>query len=347
VLEMIRPAAAGSSMLSRFFLVPSIALVVFATAGSAHAQDAQAQAQGRALFNDGVGLFARGDYEAACPKLEASLKAYPGIGTRGKLAECYEKLGRYASAWAAYREVAQLAMRGGDPTREQVASARAKALEPKLSYVTITLPPANDSPGLVVKRGGVELERAKLGSAEPVDSGAITVEVSAPGRKTFSTQLTAVQGQSVKLEVPTLVPSAESTAPPPPPPTAFVEPPTVHGDPPAWQKPVGLVLMGVGVVGMGVGTVFGLSAKSKYDGAFADGGGCDRATKQCDAPGQSAIDDARSKATLSTILFIAGGAATVAGAVVFLTAPSSRPRAIQVAPTGYAGGGGLLLSGSL
>ncbi|CAN5882225.1 hypothetical protein BH11MYX4_BH11MYX4_54860 [soil metagenome] len=335
-------------MLSRFLLVPSIALVVLATAGAAHAQDAQTQAQGRALFNDGAALFARGDYAAACPKFAASIKAYSGISTRGTLAECYEKLGRYASAWAAYREVAQLAMRSGDPTREQVASARAKALEPKLSYVTLTLPPGNDSPGLIVKRGGVEIERAKLGSAEPVDSGAITVEISAPGRKTFSTQLTAVQGQSVKLEIPALAPSGEGTAPPPPPPTTFTEPPTaVHGDPPAWQKPVGLVLVGVGVVGMGVGTVFGLSAKSKYDGAFADGGGCDRATKQCDAPGQSAIDDARSKATLSTILFIAGGALTVAGAVVFITAPSSRARALQVAPTGYAGGGGLSLSGTL
>lgn len=345
-------------MLSRFLLAPTIALVVLGTAGPAHAQDAQTQAQGRALFTDGAALFARGDYEAACPKFEASLKAYAGIGTRGKLAECYEKLGRYASAWLAYREVAQLSMRSGDPTREQVASARAKALEPKLSYVTISLPPANDSPGMVIKRGGVPLERSKLGSAEPVDAGAIAVEVSAPGRKTFSTQLTAVQGQSVKFEIPALLPSNEIqiVAPPPSPPSPvvppapapFTEPPSaVHGDPPAWQKPVGLTMLGVGVIGMGVGTVVGLSAKSKYDGAFADGGGCDRATKQCDAPGQSAIDDARSKATLSTIFFVAGGALTVAGAVVFITAPSARSRALQVAPTGYAGGGGLALSGTL
>lgn len=319
---------------------------------SAPALAQDAQAQGRALFNDGTALFARGDFEAACPKFEASLKAYPGIGTRGKLAECYEKLGRYASAWAAYREVAQLAMRSGDPVREQVASARAKALEPKLSYVTISLAPSNDSPGLVIKRGGVELERAKLGSAEPVDSGAIAVEITAPGRKAFSTQLTAVQGQSVKFDVPSLVPSGSDSAPPPPPPPpppkeTLTEPPGVHGDPPAWQKPTGLVVLGLGVVGLGVGTVFGLSARSKYNSAFEGGGGCDRATKQCDAPGQASIDDARSKATLSTILFAAGGALTVAGAIIFITAPSSRSRALTVAPTGYAGGGGLSLSGTL
>ena len=337
-------------MLSRFLrrsVVPSIALIGIATAATpARAQDAQAQAMGRALFNEGTTLFNKGDFEAACPKFEASLKNYPGLGTRGKLAECYEKLGRYASAWAAYREVAQLAMRSGDPTREQVASGRAKSLEPKLSYLTITLPPANDVPGLVIKRGTAELERAKLGSAEPVDSGGITIEISAPGRKTFTTQLTAMQGQSTKFEVPSLVPTESAVAPPPPPPPSGAEPPGVHGDPPAWQKPVGLVLVGVGVVGMGVGGVFGLSAKSKYNGAF-DGGGCDRATKSCDAPGQSAVDDARSKATLSTILFAAGGALTVAGAVVFLTAPSSSARALKVSPTTYAGGAGLSVSGAL
>ena len=320
-------------------------------------QDAQTQALGRSLFNEGVALFNKGDYEAACPKLEASLKNFAGIGTRGKLAECYEKLGRYASAYAAYREVAQLATRSGDPAREQIASERAKSLEPKLSYVTVTLPPANDVPGLVIKRDGHELDRSKLGSAEPVDAGNISIDVSAPGRKTFNGHVAVMQGLSVRFEVPSLLvdgPAAAapvaSVAPPPAPAPAPAkdEPaPIVHdGDPPRWQKPLGLVLIGAGVVGVGVGGYFGLAAKSKYDSAF-DGGNCDRATKACDPFGQASVDDARSKATVSTILFGAGAALAVAGAVMFLTAPSSRPRALQVVPTTYAGGGGLTIGGLL
>jgi hypothetical protein len=336
-------------MHSRFLLVSAIAaMAVVMAAAPAQAQDAQAQ--GRALFNDGVTLFNRGEFEAACPKFEASLKQFPGLGTRGKLAECYEKLGRYASAWSAYRDVAQLAARGGDPTREQVARTRAKSLEPKLSYVTITLAPANDAPGLVIQRAGTEVERAKLGSAEPVDPGAITIEVSAPNRKTLTIQITAMQGESTTVEIPALVPIervvAPAPAPPPPPTTTMAEPSTVYGDPPAWQKPVGLVLVGAGVLGLGVGGIFGLAAQSKYDGAF-DGGGCDRPTKQCNAPGQSTVEDARSKAALSTILFAAGGALAIAGAVVFLTAPSSKPRAVRILPTTHAGGAGLSLSGAL
>ena len=338
-------------------LLNGIVVLALATAVThvtpALGQDAQSQALGRALFNEGVALFNKGDYEAACPKFEASLKSFAGIGTRGKLAECYEKLGRYASAYAAYREVAQLATRSGDPAREQVASERAKSLEPKLSYVTITLPPANDLPGLVIKRNGRELDRTKLGSAEPVDAGNISIDVSAPGRKTFNGHVAAMQGLSVRFEVPALSvdgPAAPAPIAPPPPPAAAAkdEPPPIvyNGDPPRWQKPLGIVLIGAGVVGVGVGGYFGLAAKSKYDSAF-DGGNCDRATKVCDPFGQSAIDDAHSKATLSTILFGAGAGLAVVGAVVFFTAPSSRPRALQVVPTTYAGGGGLTVGGLL
>ena len=329
----------------------------------ARAQDAGSQgtpqAIGRSLFNEGVALFNKGDYEAACTKLEASLKAFSGIGTRGKLAECYEKLGRYASAYVAYREVAQLATRSGDPAREQIASERAKSLEPKLSYVTVTLPPANDLPGLVIKRNGREIDRSKLGAAEPVDAGNIAIDVSAPGRKTFNGHVAVMQGLAVRFEVPSLAVDAPARSDSPPPvassplssSTPKDEPPAsaIYGDPPRWRTPLGIVLIGAGAVGLGLGSYFGLSAKSKYDGAF-DNGSCDRATKACDASGQSATDDAHSKATISTIMFAAGAGLAVVGVVVLLTAPSSKPRAAQglrIAPTGYAGGGGGFVLGGV
>ena len=329
-----------------------VVLALAASASPARADDSPSQAAGRALFNEGVALFNKGDFEAACPKFEDSLKQFPGIGTRGKLAECYEKVGRYASAYQAYREVAQLATRTGDPAREQIASERAKSLEPKLSYVTVVLAPANDVAGLVVKRNGRELERAKLGAAEPVDSGSITIDVTAPGRKAFSGHLNVMQGLSLKFEVPFLAPLEANAAPATPlapsaPPSSPAEDgAAIHGDPPSWQRPLGFTLIGVGVAGLGIGSILGLSAKSKYDGAF-DGGGCDNANKTCDARGQSDVDSARSTATVSTIVFGAGAALGIAGVVVLLTVPSGKPRAVQVTPTAYAGGAGLSLGGSL
>src|SRR5580698_3214939 len=87
---------------------------IAATGGEALAQNAPDQAEARTLFDDGVRLFKAGDFPAACSKLGASYHLFAGIGTRGKLAECYEKVGRTASAWAMYREVAALAGKPGD-----------------------------------------------------------------------------------------------------------------------------------------------------------------------------------------------------------------------------------------
>lgn len=298
---------------------------------TAHAQ--QDPDKGRALFNEGVALFNEGKYDAACTKLEASLKALPGLGTRGKLAECYEKLGRMASAWALYKELAQLAMRAGDVTREKVANERAKALEPKLSYVTVSVG-GHDVPGLVVKRQGKELERSKLNVAEPVDPGTIAFEVTAPGKRPFSNSVNVAAGQSVTVQIPALENLASAAPPPPPPPQKddaqpTFPPPETESTP--WQKPTGLVVAGVGVVVLGVGGVFGLDAKGKYDAPFEDGR-CDKGTKQCDANGQSAIDDARSRATLSTIFVVSGVVLAAGGLVLYFTAPSGRRMGVSVTP---------------
>jgi len=50
--------------------------------------------------------------------------------------------------------------------------------------------------------------------------------------------------------------------------------------------------------------------------------------------GQKAVRDGRSKATISTVLVIAGGAAIAAGAVIYLTAPRARERttALRLVP---------------
>lgn len=169
----------------RLCLSLAIAVATASTlAPSARADEGQTRA--RALFEEGVALAKESRWADACPKLFPGI----GIGTRGKLAECYEHTGRVASAWRLWREVAQLAMRAGEPAREQLASEHAKALEPKLSYVTVSVAPGADTSGLVVKRDGHDLERAKLGAAEPVDPGAVAIEATAPGKKPFQTKLT-------------------------------------------------------------------------------------------------------------------------------------------------------------
>src|SRR5262249_38113298 len=52
------------------------------------------------LFDQGRAAMQRGDFAQACGLLERSQRIDPAVGTLLYLAECYEKSGRTASAWA-------------------------------------------------------------------------------------------------------------------------------------------------------------------------------------------------------------------------------------------------------
>lgn len=315
------------------------------------------QATGRTLFNEAQKLYAEGKFAQACTKLEASLKAFPGLGTRGKLAECYEKIGRFTSAWATYRDVARLAARANDTARERVASERAKALEPKMSSLTIAVSPERDVPGLTVKRNGVIVPRAEYGRAFPLDASTVVLEITAPDHQLFSAEVKVLVGQTASFEVPRLepivVPVAEAPPPPvnaaPTPPEAYR--PAENARHVSWQKPVGLTVLGLGIATAAVGGFFGISARSTYDDAF-DRGDCERGTNLCNAAGLASTDSASSKAAASTILLIGGGALAAGGLVLFFTAPSRARSAagldrLEVAPTTFVGGGGLTVRGAL
>ena len=159
---------------------PTAALLVAAVlfllaAAPAAAQDAANRAAAETLFDEGVRLLKKKQFREACPKFEESLKLVDGLGTRGKLAECYEKSERLASAWGMYREVASLAARRGEYDRQREAEKRAAALEPKLSYLTIVMaaPPAE----LSITVNGREIGSGALGTPIPVDAGTQTLVV--------------------------------------------------------------------------------------------------------------------------------------------------------------------------
>src|SRR5437868_1261848 len=77
------------------------------------AQSAGDKATSEALFSDGRKLMADKKYGEACPKFEASLKLDPGLGAMLNLADCYEKNGQTASAWAEFREASASARASG------------------------------------------------------------------------------------------------------------------------------------------------------------------------------------------------------------------------------------------
>src|SRR5262245_34306285 len=80
-------------------------------------------AAAQALFDEALKLMKKGRHAEACPKLTESQRLDPGVGTQFHLADCFENVGRVASAWALFLEVESVAKASSQPDREKVAAA--------------------------------------------------------------------------------------------------------------------------------------------------------------------------------------------------------------------------------
>jgi hypothetical protein len=152
--------------------------IVFLFAFEAAADPATAEA----LFSEGRKLMEQGNYAAACTKFEESNKAEAAVGTQLNLAMCWEKLGKNASAWAMYMQVANASNSSGRNDRAQLAQARAAALLPTLSKLTITVPTGMSAS---IRVDGVAWSAATTGTPMPVDPGRHVVEATAPNKPNF------------------------------------------------------------------------------------------------------------------------------------------------------------------
>jgi tetratricopeptide (TPR) repeat protein len=290
-----------------------------------YAQGGGNKAAAEALFVEGRNLMAAERFDEACPKFEASQELDPGLGTILNLAECYEKTGKTASAWAQYREAIPLARAAGSREREDLAQERAKLLQDRLS--TLTIRATGIDAALSVRRDGAPVQRAQLGTPIPVDPGEHVIEASAEGKQPWSTKVeVGADAAKVEVEIPPLAPAADSG----PPTGGDVTLDSGAASSGSGQRVLALVLGGVGVVGLGAGAYLGIAAGSDWDDAKA---GCNDFPYGCTRNALDARDSASSKATLSTIGFLAGGALLATGAILYFTASSGETKtAIGVGP---------------
>jgi hypothetical protein len=359
-------------MALRSSLLGSCLLVACAVAPLAHAGPAEDKAAAQSLFDTAKKLLAAGSYAEACPKLEESERLDPAIGTLFKLADCYEHIGRTASAWTMFLDVQAKAHAANQADREKVAKERATALEPKLTRLVVNVTGADRARDIEVKRDGAVINKPVWGVPMPVDPGQHRVSASSPGKRPFESAIDARgEGKTVTVTVPDLeAPRAVDTPPVPtvvaPPtttstPTATPAPTATGSKPPpvridntdvsrgmSSQRVAGLVIGGVGIAGIAVGTVFGLKAKSGNDEALKPEN-C-RTSLLCTQHGLDLTDSARSAALGSSIAFVAGGAALVGGIVLFITAAKEQPKvnaanAVKVSPSIAPGFAGLVSSG--
>ena len=288
-------------------------LALLASERTASAQDAAAA---DVLFNQARELTEKGDFAAACPKFEESERLDPGMGTLYRLGDCYEHIGRTASAWASFHEVMIQAKSAGQSAREADARQRAAALEKLLSHLTIEVPKSTDN--VVIERDGAPVGAAQWGLSLPVDPGAHVLVAHAPGKIAWRATVNVAASEAVVAKVPPLadapVPPAADTASP---------------SPSTSRKTAGLVVGGVGVVALGVSGVFGLISMGHKSDVDKN---CDP-TNGCNQAGSDASKSAVHTGNVSTGFFIGGAILAAGGLVLYLTAPRTKSAAsLRITP---------------
>jgi hypothetical protein len=312
-------------------------------AGTAKAQgSAENAAAAETLFQEGKKLMAEGKYREACPKLMNSQQLDPAVGTLLNLADCYERKGQIASAWATFKDAATGAKANGQTEREETARRRAVALEPRLPRLVIEVPSSASPAVTEIKRDGAVVPRGVWGVQLPVDPGDHVVEVQGPGRKPWSQRVTVVEGKTVTLTVPASGSEAATTGPlgePAPRAPAEAEPQTAGGGT-SVVPTVGWVAVGVGAAAAVAGGALALTAKSSYADAIQHCGSNVGAPSDtlCDPGYTDQRNSAVSRASAATWLVVGGAAMAATGLVLVIAAPRGKaeaPRAaLNIAPGG-------------
>ena len=259
----------------------------------AWSQGATDVAMAESLYQEGARLLGQGKLTEACAKLAESQRLDSGGGTLFLLAECHEKQGKTASAWAEYGEVAALARQKQRADIEARASARVAALE--LKVFRLTVEPATNRPvaGLEVKLNGRTLDPTALGSALPVDPGEQVIEASAPGYVTV--KISVMVGSSGVRNLVTLPPLQKLAVVSAPPLASSA--PAVFPSSSASGRGIpttAYLAGGVGVAGFIVGGIFGARALSK---ARSSNDICP--SRQCSDP--AAVQDSKNAVAASWV----------------------------------------------
>jgi hypothetical protein len=281
------------------------------------------------LFDEAVTLSEAGKYPEACAKFEESDRLDHALNTLFNLGDCYERVGRRASAWEAFSRVVGEARQAGKEALKEDATKRAEALKPRLAKLTLVVPPAVSGVADVhVKRNGAVVDPQLWNQSVPVDAGEQTIVVTAPGRAPWRETISVKEAEAAKLTVPEL-----AAAPMPP------------------QRVGALAAGGVGAVGLVIGSIFGALTFAKWGEAVSACGGPKDQHTSC--PTQMQVTNAGeigasagSLATVSNIGFALGGAGLVAAGVLWFTTPadaasrSSAALRIDLIPAGPGSFGG-------
>lgn len=181
-------------------LILNCALAVTLFAGVAHAQVPVRKPDTKVLveatYREALAAYDKGDYPAACAKLEEVTKLDDDkLIAHLKLGSCYQSMGKLTTAWKRYVIVREKAEKAGLKAEAQSAAERIAALVPQLATLTVVVPnDVRSSSGLVITLDGQPLNRDEWGSSHPIDSGAHSIVVQADNYAPWQRDLKIADG---------------------------------------------------------------------------------------------------------------------------------------------------------
>jgi hypothetical protein len=318
------------------WLIPIVA--IFSFGGTARADDVAAA---EAMFQKGKAHMDAGRFAEACADFAVSESLDSSVGTLLNLGECNEKLGKTASSWAAFKKASVKAERDGQLRRQEYADQRAAQILPRLTQLKVVMSGARPA-GLKVTRNGEDMTLL-IGSSVPVDPAEYVFEATASAHKSWTKKVAVTgEGQSVDVEIPALEAAPVSTTTD----TSDTsdtttdtttgsntllttqQDPMSDSDPGKRRRTIALAVGGVGAATVATGLVFGFLARSDWKDSEAH---CD-SDDLCDQTGVDFVDDAKRNANISTALVSIGGAALIAGGVLWFTAPEKSTSGLAAIP---------------
>jgi hypothetical protein len=327
-------------------IVPSAALLIaLSSADLARAQKDTSTAEH--LFSEGLAALKREDWKAACEAFGGSNEADASPGTQINLGVCNEKQGKLATAWGWYRTAAGLADQRGQRERAEGARNDAARIEKNLRKLVITL--KEPLPGIAVQRDGAAVPTAIVGKEVPVDPGEHTIEVTAKGKRPWSTKVNLAPGPGIdRIEVPPLENAPEDKGGGNPGDPGYI-PPVIQTSDGSGQRTTGLVVGGAGILALlAAGGVYILArneaAKGKELRDRAANEPANRAT--LDETAKTRFDAADNNQLIAIVCAAGGTVLLGVGAYLFFSAPKRSSGSLQLAPVAGAGTTGLSLSGA-
>lgn len=304
-------------------------LVLGTTIGEARADSAE-QERALALFEKGRKLARDGRCVDAIAPLLESIRYAEGVGPLLNLGNCYETLGKSASAHKYFVRAQEVAAAHDDRRRDE-AVQRARAIEKDVSSITVHVPVSIRNVA-EVRIDGESVPKDHWDLPTPVDPGPHEIEVVAPPNpKQTETVTVRPKGDRVEWMAPAPAASSGSERWRGLDKTSTTLGARPEETPSSTQRTLGMVIGGAGVVGLTVGGIFGvisLSAHSSVTGQCPTYPRCstaDRAT--LDGTNQNATN----AGTISTISVIAGALLLIGGAALYFTAPSASSRPARTA----------------